>query len=75
MCIVQTNTSMHKIDDVKGVTLAQASSQDKDIATSASKVDLATTVGQEIAKKLTIKVLKKSSSIAEDIYTTDVLKL
>lgn len=64
------------IDDVKGVTLAQASSQDKDIAnTSASKVDLATTVGQQIAKKLTIKVLKKSSSIAEDIYTTDVLKL
>lgn len=64
------------IDDVKGVTLAQASSQDKDIAnTSASKVDLATTLVKKLLKKLTIKVLKKSSSIAEDIYTTDVLKL
>lgn len=48
------------IDDVKGVTLAQASSQDKDIAnTSASKVDLATTVGQEIAKKANGKGIKE----------------
>ena len=48
------------IDDVKGVTLAQASSQDKDIAnTSASKVDLATTVGQEIAKKANDKGIKE----------------
>jgi len=35
------------IDDVKGETLAQASSQDKDIANeSASKVDLSTKVGK-----------------------------
>ena len=55
--------------------LAQASSQDKDIANeSASKVDLSTTVGQTIAKKQTIKVLKKSYSTVEVIYTTDVLK-
>ena len=48
------------IDHVKGVTLAQASSQDKDIAnTSASKVDLATTVGQEIAKKANDKGIKE----------------
>ena len=48
------------IDDVKGVTLAQASSQDKDISnTSASKVDLATTVGQEIAKKANDKGIKE----------------
>lgn len=48
------------IDDVKGVTLAQASSQDKDIAnTSASKVDLATTVGQAIAKKTNDKGIKE----------------
>ena len=48
------------IDDVKGVTLAQASSQDKDIAnTSASKVDLATTVGQAIAKKANDKGIKE----------------
>ena len=48
------------IDDVKGVTLAQASSQDKDIANkSASKVDLATTVGQEIAKKANDKGIKE----------------
>ena len=48
------------IYDVKGVTLAQASSQDKDIAnTSASKVDLATTVGQEIAKKANDKGIKE----------------
>ena len=48
------------IDDVKGVTLAQASSQDKGIAnTSASKVDLATTVGQEIAKKANDKGIKE----------------
>ena len=40
------------IDDVKGETLVQASSQDKDIASdSTSKVDLATKVGEEIAKK------------------------
>lgn len=63
------------IDDVKGETLAQASSQDKDIANeSASKVDLSTKVGQTIAKKQTIKVLKKSYSTVEVIYTTDVLK-
>ena len=39
------------IDDVKGETLAQASSQDKDMQTICSKVDLSTKVGQTIAKK------------------------
>ena len=42
------------IDDVKGVTLAQASSQDKDIANTS-----ATTVGQEIAKKANDKGIKE----------------
>ena len=63
------------IDDVKGETLAQASSKDKDIANeSATKVDLSTKVGETIAKKQVIKELKKSYSIVEVTYTTDVLK-
>ncbi|HFJ4890267.1 TPA: 50S ribosomal protein L18, partial [Staphylococcus aureus] len=37
------------IDDNKGVTLAQASSKDSDIATTATKVELATKVGEAIA--------------------------
>lgn len=53
------------IDDVKGETLVQASSQDKDIASdSTSKVDLSTKVGEVIAKKLQIKVSKKSYLIS-----------
>ena len=48
------------IDDVKGETLAQASSQDKDIANeSASKVDLSTKVGEVIAKKASDKGIKE----------------
>ena len=58
------------IDDVKGETLAQASSQDASEST--SKVDLSTKVGQAIAKKQAIKVLKKSYSTVEVIYITDV---
>ena len=73
MYIVQTSISTQIIDDNKGVTLAQASSKDKDIAT-ATKVELATKVGEAIAKKLLTKVLKKSYLTVEDIYITDVLK-
>lgn len=62
------------IDDNKGVTLAQASSKDSDIATTATKVELATKVGEAIAKKLLTKALKKSYLTVEDIYITDVLK-
>ena len=61
------------IDDNKGVTLAQAS-KDSDIATTATKVELATKVGEAIAKKLLTKALKKSYLTVEDIYITDVLK-
>ncbi|GAA6825777.1 50S ribosomal protein L18 [Staphylococcus sp. 18_1_E_LY] len=44
------------IDDVKGVTLAQASTQDKDIASeSTPKVDLSAKVGESIAKKASDK--------------------
>ncbi|MDT3960123.1 50S ribosomal protein L18 [Staphylococcus kloosii] len=44
------------IDDVKGVTLAQASTQDKDIASeSTTKVDLSAKVGESIAKKASDK--------------------
>ena len=75
MYIVQTNTFTHKIDDVKGETLAQASSKDKDIANeSTSKVDLSTKVGETIAKKQVIKELKKSYLIVEVTYTMDALK-
>ena len=49
------------IDDVKGETLHFI--QDKDIAVNHIKVDLSTKVGQAIAKKQAIKVLKKSYSI------------
>lgn len=48
------------IDDVKGETLVQASSKDKDIASdSTSKVDLATKVGEAIAKKASDKGIKE----------------
>jgi large subunit ribosomal protein L18 len=44
------------IDDVKGVTLAQASTQDKDIVSeSTTKVDLSAKVGESIAKKASDK--------------------
>ncbi|AVQ35525.1 50S ribosomal protein L18 [Staphylococcus kloosii] len=44
------------IDDVKGETLAQASTQDKDIASeSTTKVDLSAKVGESIAKKASDK--------------------
>ena len=57
------------IDDVKGETLVQASSI-KDIASdSTSKVDLATKVGEAIAKKHQTKVLKKSYLIVAVTYT------
>ena len=47
------------IDDVKGETLVQASSKDKDIASdSTSKVDLSTKVGEAIAKKASDRVLR-----------------
>ena len=48
------------INDVKGETLAQASSKDKDIANeSATKVDLSTKVGETIAKKASDKGIKE----------------
>ncbi|HFG0346752.1 TPA: 50S ribosomal protein L18 [Staphylococcus aureus] len=47
------------IDDNKGVTLAQASSKDSDIATTATKVELATKVGEAIAKKAADKGIKE----------------
>ena len=61
------------IDDNKGVTLARFF-KDSDIATTATKVELATKVGEAIAKKLLTKALKKSYLTVEDIYITDVLK-
>ncbi|KIX91078.1 MULTISPECIES: 50S ribosomal protein L18 [Staphylococcus] len=39
------------IDDTKGVTLAQASTKDSGVDTSATKVEMATKVGEAIAKK------------------------
>ncbi|QLK86607.1 50S ribosomal protein L18 [Staphylococcus sp. 17KM0847] len=39
------------IDDTKGVTLAQASTKDNGVDTSATKVEMATQVGEAIAKK------------------------
>ena len=63
------------IDDAKGETLVQASSQDKDIASdSTSKVDLSAKVGEVIAKKLQIKVSKKSYLIVVVIYIMVALK-
>ena len=44
---------MQIIDDVKGETLVQASSKDKDIASdSTSKVDLSTKVGEQLLKSI-----------------------
>ena len=64
-----------QIIDDEGETLVQASSQDKDIASdSTSKVDLSTKVGEVIAKKLQIKVSKKSYLIVVAIYIMVALK-
>jgi large subunit ribosomal protein L18 len=47
-----TNIYVQLIDDVKGVTLASASSKEKDIAAQkANKVDISKLVGQSIARK------------------------
>ncbi|MBA8762040.1 50S ribosomal protein L18 [Staphylococcus coagulans] len=43
------------IDDTKGVTLAQASTKDVDVDASATKVELASKVGEAIAKKASEK--------------------
>lgn len=63
------------IDDVKGETLAQASSKDKDIANeSATKLIYQQKLAKQLLKKQVIKELKKSYSIVEVTYTTDALK-
>ena len=51
MFIVQINIFTQIIDDVKGETIVQASSKDKDIASdSTSKVDLATKLVKQLLK-------------------------
>ena len=60
--VYRSNTNIYAqiIDDAKGETLVQASSQDKDIASdSTSKVDLSTKVGEVIAKKASDKGIKE----------------
>ena len=57
------------IDDVKGETLVQASSKIKISQVIQLQVDLATKVGEAIAKKHQTKVLKKSYLIVAVTYT------
>ena len=62
LSVYKSNANIYAqiIDDAKGETLVQASSQDKDIASdSTSKVDLSTKVGEVIAKKASDKGIKE----------------
>ena len=54
LSVFRSNTGIYAqlIDDVKGVTLASASTKDKGVAAEkGKKIDQSKTVGQEIAKK------------------------
>lgn len=60
------------IDDTKGVTLVQASTKDSEVDASTTKVEMASKVGEVIAKKANEKASKQLYSIVEDTYSTDV---
>ena len=62
LAVFRSNTGIYAqlIDDVKGITLASASTKDKGVAAqSGKKVDQSKLVGQEIAKKATALGVKE----------------
>ena len=60
LCVYRSNTGVYVqvIDDVAGVTLAQASTLDKEVKTKASNVEAAKEVGALIAKRAADKKIK-----------------
>ena len=60
LCVCRTNNNIicQVIDDVKGITLAQASTLDKEVKTKHSNVEAAKEVGALIAKRAIEKNIK-----------------
>ena len=60
LCVCRTNNNIicQVIDDVKGITLAQASTLDKEVKTKHSNVEAAKEVGALIAKRAVEKNIK-----------------
>lgn len=60
LCVCRTNNNIicQIIDDVKGITLAQASTLDKEVKTKHSNVEAAKEVGALIAKRAVEKNIK-----------------
>ena len=54
-----SNIYVQLIDDVKGVTLAQASTVEKDFAQYGGNVEAAKAVGKTLAERATAKVIKE----------------
>ena len=60
LCVFRSNTNLYAqvIDDVNGVTLASASTLDKEVKTKKSNKEAAKEVGALIAKRATAKNIK-----------------
>ncbi|VHG96526.1 50S ribosomal protein L18 [Streptococcus pyogenes] len=73
--VFRSNTGIYAqvIDDVAGVTLASASTLDKDVS-KGTKTEQAVVVGKLVANVQWLKVFLKWCLTAVDISITDVLK-
>ncbi|SNL57231.1 50S ribosomal protein L18 [Streptococcus pneumoniae] len=71
--VFRSNTGIYAqvIDDVAGVTLASASTLDKEVS-KGTKTEQAVAVGKLVQNVQTLKVFQKWCSTAVDIYITDV---
>lgn len=60
LCVYRSNTGVYVqvIDDVAGVTLAQASTLDKEVKTKKANIEAAKEVGALIAKRATAKKIE-----------------
>lgn len=74
--VYRSNTGIYAqvIDDVAGVTLASASTLDKEVS-KGTKTEQAVVVGKLVAERAVAKVFLKWCLTAVDISITDVLKL
>ena len=70
MNVFRSNTGIYAqvIDDVAGVTLASASTLDKEVS-KGTKTEQAVAVGKLVAERANAKVFQKWCSTAVDIYT------
>ncbi len=61
LCVFRSNSNIYVqiVDDVKGVTLAQASTLDKEVKTKYSNVEAAKEVGNLIAKRASALKIKE----------------